>query len=145
MLEAFGHGYGFDLFGLAPDEVRQGQGDWDVRTPHSTFYYALGYTGWIGVALFGWLHFAIFRLLWRSFSELTGQPAGVVFWVMAMVRVSFEEGFETPFKAIPFYLLWGMTMAAALRWQGEVQARLSPAQLRPAAGRWTAASPRQAG
>jgi hypothetical protein len=59
--------------------------------------------------------------------------------------VSFEEGFETPFKAIPFYLLWGMTMAAALRWQGEVQAHLLPAQLRPAAGRWTAASPRQAG
>jgi hypothetical protein len=142
MLEAFGHGYGFPLITVAPKDAQKNNED--DRTPHSVFYYALGYTGWVGVALYGALQFAIVGLLWRAY-RLGGTPAGLVFWVMAMVRVSFEEGFETPFKAIPFYLLWGMTMAAALRWQGEVQARLSPAQLRPAAGRWTAASPRQAG
>jgi hypothetical protein len=113
MLEAFGHGYGFDLFGLAPDEVRQGQGDWDVRTPHSTFYYALGYTGWIGVALFGWLQLAIFRLLWRSF-RLTGQPAGVVFWAAFMAQSGFEAFFETPYRAIPFYLIVGMACCPGL-------------------------------
>ena len=32
MLEAFGHGYGFDLFSLAPPEVRGGQEKWEVRT-----------------------------------------------------------------------------------------------------------------
>jgi hypothetical protein len=142
MLEAFGHGYGFPLITVAPKEAQKDNED--DRTPHSVFYYALGYTGWVGVALYGALQFAIVGLLWRSY-RLGGTPAGLVFWVMAMVRVSFEEGFETPFKAIPFYLLWGMTMAAALHWQGEVQARVSPAQPRSAAGRWTAASPRQAG
>jgi hypothetical protein len=142
MLEAFGHGYGFPLITVAPKDAQKNNEE--DRTPHSVFYYALGYTGWVGVVLYVTLQFAIVGLLWRAY-RLGGTPAGLVFWVMAMVRVSFEEGFETPFKAIPFYLLWGMTMAAALRWQGEVQARLSPAQLRPAGGRWTAASSRQAG
>ena len=91
VLTAFGHGYGFDLVGLAPDWVQGG--DDDVRTPHSVFYYALGYTGWVGVALFGILQLAIFGLLWRSF-RLTGQPVGVVLWVMGMAMAFFQESFE---------------------------------------------------
>ena len=76
-LAAFGHGYGFDLFGLAPESVRGGQEDWDVRTPHSVFYYALGYTGWVGVVLFGLLQLAIVKLLWRAF-RCGRQPSGLV-------------------------------------------------------------------
>ena len=98
--------------GLAPQEVREGQPE-DIRTPHSAFYFALGYTGWVGVVLFAALQFAIFRLLWRSHRE-AGQPAGIVWWVMGLAMASFEEGFETPFKAIPFYLLCGMAMAPGL-------------------------------
>lgn len=113
MLEAFGHGYGFDLFGLAPPEVRAGQPA-DIRTPHSVFYFALGYTGWVGVVLFGALQLAILRLLWRSY-KLTGQPVGLVWWVMGIAMASFEEGFDTPFKAIPFYLLCGMAIAPLLQ------------------------------
>ena len=133
MLEAFGHGYGFDLFALAPDEVRAGQAA-DVRTPHNFFYYALGYTGWVGVALFGVFQLTILRLLWRAF-RLSGQPAGVVFWVMGMAMASFEAGFDTPYRAIPFYLLMGLTMAPALQWRGEWHARPARAQLLPAPGR----------
>jgi O-antigen ligase len=114
MLEAFGHGYGFDLFGLAPAEVRYGQEDWEVRTPHSVFYYALGYTGWVGVVLFAALQLAILRLLWQSF-RLDGQPVGVLFWVMGMAMASFEGGFDTPYRAIPFYLMVGMAAAPALQ------------------------------
>jgi hypothetical protein len=99
-LEAFGHGYGFDLFGLAPDEVRAGQEDWDVRTPHSVFFYALGYTGWVGVALFSLLQLAIFRLLWRSY-RLGGQAAGVVFWVMGMGMAFFQENFDSKVRWRP--------------------------------------------
>jgi hypothetical protein len=134
MLEAFGHGYGFNLFGLAPDEVRAGQEDWDVRTPHSVFYYALGYTGWVGVVLFAVFQFTILKLLWRSF-RVSGQAAGVVFWVMGMSMAFFEESFETPYRAIPFYLLVGLTMAPALQWRGEADARPARAQLLPVAGR----------
>ena len=134
VLEAFGHGYGFDLFGLAPEEVRAGQENWDVRTPHSVFYYALGYTGWVGVVLFGVLQFTILKLLWRAF-RVSGQPAGVVFWVMGMSMACFEESFETPYRAIPFYLLVGMAMAPALQWRGELHARPARAQLLSVAGR----------
>jgi hypothetical protein len=97
---------------LAPPEARQGD-DRGTRTPHSVFFYALGYTGWVGVVLFAILQVAILRLLWRSY-RITGQAAGLAFWVMAMARASFEEGFEAPFRAIPFYLLMGMSMAPAL-------------------------------
>jgi hypothetical protein len=133
MLEAFGHGYGFDLFSLAPAEVRAGQAE-EIRTPHSVFYYALGYTGWVGVALFAVFQFTIFSLLWRSF-QLTGQPAGVAWWVMGISMALFEESFDTPFKAIPFYLLMGLSIAPALRLWGESYARPARAQLLPVAWR----------
>jgi hypothetical protein len=133
MFEAFGLGYGFDLFALAPEDVRAGQAE-EIRTPHSVFYYALGYTGWVGVVLFAILQFAILRLLWRSF-RFTGQPAGVVFWVMGMAMASFEAGFDTPYKAIPFYLLVGMAMAPGLQAKGGEDARPARAQLLSVAGR----------
>jgi hypothetical protein len=112
MLEAFGHGYGFDLFALAPEDVREGQVE-EIRTPHSVFYFALGYTGWVGVILFVVLQFAILKLLWRSY-QLTRQPVGVVWWVMGIAMANFEAGFDTPYRAIPFYLLWGMALAPGL-------------------------------
>jgi hypothetical protein len=74
LLEAFGHGYGFDLFSLAPPEVRGGQEKWEVRTPHSVFYYPLGYTGWVGVVLFAALQLTILRLLWQSFGSMDSRP-----------------------------------------------------------------------
>jgi hypothetical protein len=135
MLAAFGHGYGFDLFGLAPQAVRDGQEDDGVRTPHSVFYYALGYTGWVGVVLFGLLQFTILRLLWRSY-RLTGQPVGVVFWVMAIAAAFFEGSFDAPYKAIPFYLLVGMAMAPALLSATEsLNVHRAQVQFSPVAGR----------
>jgi hypothetical protein len=133
-LEAFGHGYGFDLFELAPLDVREDQSKWEVRTPHSVFYYALGYTGWVGVALFVALQAVILKLVWRSFT-LTGQPAGVVFWVLGISAACFEQSFETPYKAIPFYLLMGMCIAPGLQPRGEWHAPPARAQLLPEAGR----------
>jgi hypothetical protein len=115
MLQAFGHGYGFDLFGLAPAEILATRAGADIRTPHSIFYYALGYTGWVGVALFGIWQVAILRLLWRAY-RVNGQPAGVAFWVMAISMAFFEGNFDTPYRGIPFYLLVGMAAAPALRW-----------------------------
>jgi hypothetical protein len=123
MLEAFGHGYGFELLSLAPASVRGGQEEWDVRTPHSVFFYALGYTGWVGVLLFAAFQFAIIRLLWRAF-HLTGQPAGLVLWATIMSSCFFELSFETPYKAIPFYLLMGMAIAPALQARGQWTADL---------------------
>ena len=111
-LEAFGFGYGFPLITVAPEEA-QDDNEF-TRTPHSIFYYALGYTGWVGVAVFALLQFAILRLLWRSY-RLTGQAAGLAWWVTGIAMASFQEGLETPFHAIPFYLTLGICMAPALQ------------------------------
>jgi hypothetical protein len=139
-LEAFGHGYGFPLSSLAPVKGYKES----TRTPHSVFYYALGYTGWVGVVVFGALQLVILRLLWRSY-RLTGQAAGLAWWVMAMVRFSFEEGLESPMKAIPFYLLIGICMAPALQSAGERIAGAAAARLLPIREVKTSASPGPAG
>lgn len=125
-LAVFGHGYGFDLFSLAPPSVRLGQAA-EIRTPHNGFYYALGYTGWVGVLLFGLLQFAIVRLLWRAYRG-HGAVVGLVWWAMGISTGCFGNYFETPFGAIPFYLLVGMSMAPALK-GSEVDARSPRAQL----------------
>ena len=85
----------------------------EVRTPHNGFYYALGYTGWVGVVLFGLLQFAILRLLWQAF-RCCGAVIGLAWWAMGFTVGLFGNFFETPFGAIPFYLLLGMSMAPAL-------------------------------
>jgi O-Antigen ligase len=133
MRAAFGHGYGFDLFGLAPDDVRAGQAE-DIRTPHSVFYFALGYTGWVGVVLFCMVQLAILRLLWRAY-RVGGQPVGVVWWFTLMAMALVEQSFDTPYRAIPFYVLVGMAMAPGVLWRGELHAHPARPQLLSVAGR----------
>jgi O-antigen ligase len=133
-LTAFGHGYGFNLLGLMPKDARGTEASLDTRTPHSVFYFALGYTGWVGVVLFGIFQFTILRLLWRTY-RATGEPIGIVLWLMGMTAACFDPSFDTPYKAIPFYLLAGMAMAPGLQARREPYARFARAQLLPAAGR----------
>lgn len=134
-LTAFGHGYGFNLLGLAPEEVKAGQEHDDVRTPHSVFYHALGYTGWVGVVLFAAFQLAILRLLWQSY-RATGQPAGLALWVLGMGMALFQENLESPHRAIPFYLLVGMTIAPGLQLsEGRVRKVLQRVEVR---GPWYA-------
>jgi hypothetical protein len=127
MIEIFGHGYGFDLFSLAPGEVRVGQAP-DIRTPHNVFYYALGYTGWLGVLLFGFLQLCIVSLVWRTYRS-RGEVIGIVLWLMGMSTAFFGNFFETPFGAIPFYLLVGMGIAPGLLRTGELGAHSARPQL----------------
>ena len=47
MRTAFGTGYGFEL----TSDARSASSDDELRTPHNWFLYALGYGGWLGVAL----------------------------------------------------------------------------------------------
>lgn len=101
----FGNGHGFDLAGLA-DHVDEG-----IRTPHSAFFFALGYTGWIGVLVFWTFHAALASVLIRS-ARRTGQPLGVMIWIGALAAGHFGNYFETPFGGIPFFLLMGVTLAA---------------------------------
>jgi hypothetical protein len=102
---AFGRGYGFPLSSLVPyirNEV--------LRTPHNAFFYALGYSGWVGVALLCAFQFALAGVLWQVY-RLTGQPFGLVIWVTFLCVALFGNLLETPFGAIPMYLLTGLAAA----------------------------------
>jgi len=96
-----GHGYGFPLGDLVP--YLEGE---FIRTPHNEFFYALGYTGWIGVMIFGLVQAEIFRLLWNAY-RVDGRPFGIIYWTAMMVFGMFFPLGETPYGAIPFYLVIG--------------------------------------
>ena len=104
-----GPGYGF----LLRDLVNYLKGSGDVRTPHNVFFYALGYSGWIGVVLFFTLQAACGALLWRAF-KLSGQAYGIAAWASLLLAAFFGNMMETPFGAIPFYLTVGLAVGPTL-------------------------------
>lgn len=105
----FGFGYGYPIGDLNP-LIESGT---FIQTPHSDFFYALGYSGWIGVLLFLFLQIELLRLLWRGYG-ITAQPFGLMCWAALLTTSLFEDFFEAPFGAIPFYLLIGITLAPGL-------------------------------
>jgi hypothetical protein len=103
-----GPGYGFPLKNLVSYLK-----DPDLRTPHNVFYYALGYTGWIGVSIFFTLQAGCGVLLWRTF-KVTGQSWGLAVWASGLTAAFFGNVMETPWGAIPFYLMTGLFVAPHL-------------------------------
>ncbi len=106
--ELFGLGYGYPLNNLQPFGADTG-----VRTPHSIFFWILGFTGWTGVLIFVFFQLSLGRLLWLVYRR-SGQPFGLVFLVAMMVFASFTPFFEVPQGAIPFYLIVGCACANLL-------------------------------
>ena len=104
----WGFGYGYPLGDLAPYLAGE-----FIRTPHNEFFYALGYTGWIGVILFFLMQGEILRLLWRV-NRKTRDPFGVPFWVAMTAYGMFFPLGETPYGAIPFYLILGWLVSPLL-------------------------------
>lgn len=105
---ALGFGYGYPLADLVT--YISGQ---EIRTPHNVLLYALAYTGWIGLALFGLFQFSLVHSLWRSYRQ-DGQPFGLSYWALIISKAMFGNVFESPFGAIPFYILVGASMASLL-------------------------------
>jgi hypothetical protein len=99
-----GQGYGYPLAELVGYKER------DIRTPHSVFFYCLAYGGWIGVGVFFALQFALARTLWHVWRR-TGNPFGLVIWIMFFSGAFFGNAYEAPFGAVPFYLLVGIAAA----------------------------------
>ena len=103
-----GPGYGFPLKNLVPYTRSL-----DIRTPHSVFYFALGYSGCFGVLLFFALQICVLRLLWRTY-RMTGQAFGLACWSAILVSALFGNLFETPSGAIASYILAGLCIAPGL-------------------------------
>ena len=99
----FGHGYGWGITDVV-GYVEEG-----IRTPHCIFFYALGYGGWCGVLVFVFFQGTLAWCLFRAY-KLTGQAFGITFWTLGMIMALLGNQLETPFGAIQFYLLAGMTL-----------------------------------
>jgi hypothetical protein len=103
-----GNGYGFPLKDLVP--YLKGM---DLRTPHSIFFFALGYSGWIGVFLFLSLQASILGMLWRVY-RLTGQSYGLAIWISTLTASLFGNSFESPMGSIPSYIGIGLIIGPVL-------------------------------
>lgn len=130
-----GHGYGFPLPSVAPNlnfpDVEEAM---RVRTPHNFFFYALGYGGWIGVTVTLAFLLALARLLWKGYRR-SGQPYGVVLLAAVLTDALFSSVLESPYTAIPFYILAGLSLAPALARPGlQIQAPVRPGLLPALAG-----------
>lgn len=101
----FGHGYGFPIADLVTYLKHE-----NIRTPHNIFFFCLAHGGWTGVILFFVFQFAIFRLHWLTY-KLTKQPFGMAFLAMCVSSACFGNFFETPFGAVPYYLITGLAIA----------------------------------
>jgi hypothetical protein len=131
-----GPGYGFLLKNL----VNYLGGEVDIRTPHNVFYYALGYSGWIGVSIFFSLQAGCAVLLWRTY-KVTGQAWGLAIWAAGLTAAFFGNVMETPSGAIPFYLTMGLFVGPALSSLGsparEALSRSAPSSIAyPAQGEY---------
>ena len=104
----WGFGYGYPLGDLVP--YLQGE---FIRTPHNLFFYALGYSGWIGVLLVSLFQYELLRLL-RLSNHVGRDPFGLPFWAAMMTFAMFFPFAETPYGAIPFYLIAGWLSAPAV-------------------------------
>jgi hypothetical protein len=105
----FGHGYGFPITTLVT-YMADHPGD---RSPHNVFFFCMAYGGWIGVILFFVFQLTIFRLHWMSY-RLIRMPFGIAYMAMCLSSASFGNFFETPFGAIPYYLITGMAVAPSV-------------------------------
>lgn len=114
-----GHGYGYPLASLEQHIEPY------VRTPHSMFYYTLGYTGWIGVAVVALFQLVLVRLLWRA-SRSMREPFGIVYWSLGTLMALFGNFLETPYGAIPYYLLIGLVLGRWMAWGRAGARRLAP-------------------
>lgn len=110
-LQLLGHGHGADLTIYTP-------GGEDVRTPHNFVVFAVFYTGAVGLAFFGLMICVIcyygLAIPDRNFKALLFSIIGSV-CLMALVG----NMFETPFGAIPFYLLAGVLLGMNYRNPGQ--------------------------
>ncbi len=106
----FGLGYGQPLSEYAPFIPYEER---PVRTPHNLYYFALGYGGYVGVAvLYGFLGALGRTMLWVY--RRTRNPLGLLVWSMALGQSLFDNFYETPFAAVPIYFVLGACLVPAV-------------------------------
>ncbi len=107
MTTLFGMGYGYPIW--EHNEANQLVNP----SPHNIFIFVIVYTGWAGALIFYTLQFCLARNLWKA-GRVSGQPFGFCLWLMLFMWAHFDNKLETPFGAIPFYVLLGIALTAAI-------------------------------
>jgi hypothetical protein len=105
----FGLGYGYPLGELASADVVRS----NTRSPHSVFYFALGYSGCVGVVIFFWLQGCMLALLWRAY-KVTGVTFALAFYIPQLVGSFLGNSIETPGGGIFLYLMAGLLVGPML-------------------------------
>lgn len=129
-----GNGLGFDLSGLVGYDEATGLGG--LRTPHSFIAFAVGYIGVLGLVLFLLLQVSLLRAFLRSRKNSSPQMRqiaefGTAFVILVLCGAAFGAVFETPYGAIPYYLMCGYLLASLLALQGQGQKVVSGMNKRP--------------
>jgi hypothetical protein len=103
----FGTGYGYPIWkhNRFVDEINP--------TPHNIFIFVVTYTGWVGVFIFYSLQLCLARMLWKGF-RATGQPFGLCIWTLFIVWAHFDNRLETPYGAVPFWVLVGLALGSMI-------------------------------
>jgi hypothetical protein len=106
-LQMLGRGEGVSIGDLTPD----GQ---DIHTPHNILIYSLLYTGWVGLIIFSLLLVALFREAYRLTNpDLRALSLAII---LAVTEMTISGNLlETPFGAIPFYLICGVAFGLGRR------------------------------
>lgn len=110
----FGFGYGYPLWSLL-ELIPEGE---EVRTPHNVFFYALGYSGWLGVIIF-FSFFIVMGIILHKTYKITNKNEvllAYVLWLGWFMSALVGNFFETPIYAIPFYLLVGFGLSNVLQY-----------------------------
>ncbi|MFA7429332.1 MAG: O-antigen ligase family protein [Rhodospirillaceae bacterium] len=117
----FGLGYGIPLvdFGVGTEGVK-------VREPHNSYLSLLARLGFVGVFLWVALHVFLLSAWWRAwrFARRMGWQEWddrlmwlMCFFILLWVAALPEDGFEKPFFAIPYYLMWGVVLRTLLHFK----------------------------
>ncbi|KJS42814.1 MAG: hypothetical protein VR70_03660 [Rhodospirillaceae bacterium BRH_c57] len=117
----FGLGYGIPLvdFGVGEEGVK-------VREPHNSYLSLLARLGIVGVVLWVSMHIALLSAWWRawSFARRMGWQEWddrliwlMTFFILLWVAALPEDGFEKPFFAIPYYIMWGVVLRTLLHFK----------------------------
>jgi hypothetical protein len=105
----FGLGYGYPLAALAGADVEAT----GTRSPHNIFYFAYGYSGLVGAAIFFWLELSLLRVLWRAF-KVTREVYGLTFYCYQLIGAFFGNSLETPQGGIFIYIFLGLLLGPAM-------------------------------
>ncbi len=99
-----GEGFGYPIGDLGA------YGTDGIRTPHNIFFFSLCYNGWVGAGSFILLQITVLYTMFKAYLR-TGQCFGILFCVICIAMGLFGNFFETPYGAIPYYLVVGLCAA----------------------------------